>query len=428
MPNPQSLLSTVPLPLWALGALLFLLFAVGLWAAMPVLLRRTSIRWPLAGPNANMVVALLAIVGAVLFFISIGAAFTVLWHTAYNAVKLSERGISLGAGSLIAALLGAPFLIWGTILKTQTVRYQKEGHMTDRIAKAVEMLGAEKTVKKDGIEETQPNLEVRIGAILSLERIALDSTTHDNGRDHVSVMEILCAYIRENATIPLVRKTPPPKPRVDIALVVSVLGRRTEGQISLEVAQKHRLDLSDTNLDGLSFRSGNFAGANLTDCSIRFSDFYNVNLSGTRFNRSDISGSAFRDAIISGTNFSECKTKERASRYPGFTEKNFRSAYIQGADFSFCFLPANCLPRVFGSKDTVLRGVRDKDSWLDSIDVHEIAGEDDDFRKRATHTREEIENGPFKYWSPYFAQDLANGHFLDRFRTDFNLEGWTFEG
>ena len=80
--------------------------------------------------------------------------------------------------------------------------------MTDRISKAVEQLGAEKTVKvriKDAegkeitVEETKPNIEVRIGAILSLERIAQDSTIHDKGRDHVRVMEILCAYVRENA-------------------------------------------------------------------------------------------------------------------------------------------------------------------------------------------------------------------------------------
>jgi hypothetical protein len=84
------------------------------------------------------------------------------------------------------------------------VRYQKEGHITDRINTAVEMLGAEKTVKHRSTddagkevttEETVPNIEVRIGAILSLERIAQDSTTHDRGRDHVRVMEILCAYV-----------------------------------------------------------------------------------------------------------------------------------------------------------------------------------------------------------------------------------------
>lgn len=40
---------------------------------------------------------------------------------------------------------------------------------------------------------------MRIGGLLSLERIAQDSTNYDKGRDHVRVMEILCAYVRENA-------------------------------------------------------------------------------------------------------------------------------------------------------------------------------------------------------------------------------------
>lgn len=128
-----------------------------------------------------------------IFLLALAAAIATL----LRSFTAAEAG--LGTGGLIVALLGAPFLIWSTVLKHQTLRYQKEGHITDRINKAVEQLGAEKTVKLDGKESTQPNIEVRIGAILSLERIAQDSTTYDKGRDHVRVMEILCAYIRENA-------------------------------------------------------------------------------------------------------------------------------------------------------------------------------------------------------------------------------------
>jgi uncharacterized protein YjbI with pentapeptide repeats len=189
----------------------------------------------------------------------------------------------LGAGALLAALLGAPFVIWGTVLKHQTLRYQKEGHITDRITAAVEQLGAEKTVRMIVADKTQettePNIEVRIGAILSLERIAQDSTIHDKGRDHVRVMEILCAYVRENSNarapvdFPLpeweplaedadeaaqaehVRKRHErfgdgfledpkardwarslPAPRADISLAVQVLGRRTAEQRRVEAA------------------------------------------------------------------------------------------------------------------------------------------------------------------------------------------------
>lgn len=161
-------------------------------------------RWRVARPLGPLV----AVVLSILLLLALIAAFAVLGHTMQLASSGASEGINLGAGALIVALLGAPFLIWSTVLKHQTVRYQKEGHMTDRINKAVEQLGAEKTVKVRGtdaegkaitFEETRPNIEVRIGAILSLERIAQDSTRNDKGRDHVRVMEILCAYIRENA-------------------------------------------------------------------------------------------------------------------------------------------------------------------------------------------------------------------------------------
>jgi uncharacterized protein YjbI with pentapeptide repeats len=146
-------------------------------------------RWWLARPLGPIVSVLLVL----LFVLALAAAVVMLIRS------FGAEDAGLGTGGLIVALLGAPFLIWATVLKHQTLRYQKEGHITERITKAVEQLGAEKTVKKEGKESTEPNIEVRIGAILSLERIAQDSTKYDKGRDHVRVMEILCAYIRENA-------------------------------------------------------------------------------------------------------------------------------------------------------------------------------------------------------------------------------------
>ncbi|PZX39329.1 pentapeptide repeat protein [Roseinatronobacter thiooxidans] len=138
----------------------------------------------------------------------LGATLWGVWQV-FNGVEGAPLASgSLGLGALIAAFLGAPFVIYGTYLRHKTQRLEQEGHMTDRINKAVEQLGSEKTEKQysldaDGkpvqVERTVPNIEVRMGAILSLERIAQDSTMHDKGRDHVRVMEILCAYIRENA-------------------------------------------------------------------------------------------------------------------------------------------------------------------------------------------------------------------------------------
>lgn len=162
--------------------------------------------------TAGIVVAvLLSIFLALALGFAMIAAIFVMFGITRDVLQGAGTGPNLGAGALIAAILGAPFLIWSTVLKHQTLRYQKEGHITDRINKAVEQLGAEKTVKvpsADGdksIERSEPNIEVRIGAILSLERIAQDSTKFDKGRDHVRVMEILCAYIRENAPASLAK-------------------------------------------------------------------------------------------------------------------------------------------------------------------------------------------------------------------------------
>ncbi|WP_439563473.1 hypothetical protein, partial [Roseinatronobacter sp.] len=88
---------------------------------------------------------LLTVVVAVLFVLALGSAFVVLGRTVFWGGE-----VSLGVGGLVVALLGAPFVIWGTVLKHQTVMFQKEGHMTDRINKAVEQLGAEKTVDRIG--------------------------------------------------------------------------------------------------------------------------------------------------------------------------------------------------------------------------------------------------------------------------------------
>lgn len=206
--NDVTTLPISPQSFWTLVALLGVLaLSVLIYGALSGLGKdhRPPV-WEQVGEKWRLPTILMGLLWLGLFFLTIAAAYVGVWQAIQPEGKAVQPGLGLGA--LLAALLGAPFVIWGTWLKYQTVRYQKEGHITDRINKAVEQLGAEKTVKvrtkdEEGkditIEETRPNIEVRIGAILSLERIAQDSTIHDKGRDHVRVMEILCAYVRENA-------------------------------------------------------------------------------------------------------------------------------------------------------------------------------------------------------------------------------------
>ena len=62
--------------------------------------------------------------------------------------------------------------------------------MTERYTKAIEQLGEDK-------------LDVRLGGIYSLERVARDSP-----RDHPTVMEVLTAFIRVQSHEPLSQSSP----------------------------------------------------------------------------------------------------------------------------------------------------------------------------------------------------------------------------
>lgn len=82
------------------------------------------------------------------------------------------RLLTLGAGLFAAGAL------WFT---ARSFTLSREGQVTDRYTKAITQLGSKK-------------LDVRIGGIYALERVARDSA-----RDHPTVMEVLTAFIREHS-------------------------------------------------------------------------------------------------------------------------------------------------------------------------------------------------------------------------------------
>ncbi|MBW4975723.1 pentapeptide repeat-containing protein [Roseovarius mucosus] len=340
----------------------------------------------------RLIGTLLVVAVPALFVGSLIAAFVVLWHTVDLAINGEGGAINLGVGALITALLGAPFLIWSTVLKHQTVRYQKEGHITDRINKAVEQLGAEKSVKRDGTETTEPNIEVRIGAILSLERIAQDSTRYDKGRDHVRVMEILCAYVRENSNARAPRDFPLPdweplkddatkaerkahemwrevrfrdrynanarewaeslpKPRADIAQTLQVLGRRTAEQRRVEAAwpnppEKETVwpfdvpcpelpEDTDDSLPNSVEMSELKERLGLWRRSLRVYSGYRLDLSGANLQAADLSAKRpdASDAVFAGTLFKGARMEGSSSYRVSMQGAELSGAKLIGANF-----------------------------------------------------------------------------------------------
>ena len=133
-----------------------------------------------------------------------------------------------------------------------------QGQVTDRYTKAIEQLGSDK-------------LDVRIGGIYALERVARDSA-----RDHPTVMEVLTAFIREHSHEPWPPSDPggqePERPtRPDVQAAVTVVGRRDAKRDIRQLTSSARTsrrgpvgaDLNAADLGGSNFAVANFTSATL---------------------------------------------------------------------------------------------------------------------------------------------------------------------
>lgn len=222
-----------------------------------------------------------------------------------------------------SALLFGLYATWRRVSAAErTVEVAEQGQITERFTRSIEQLFA---VYSDG---SRPNIEVRLGGIYALERIARDSE-----RDFWPIMEVLTAYVRENAlfrrpsadselvegraetetdvgqeevasgqsaAVRAAGNDETPRPRTDIQAVLTVLGRRSvEYQRDGKRLDLVRTDLRGARLSGIHFdRNGkeqkfNLAGANLIDASLAGAYLRHASLAGA-----DLYGASLDRAIL----------------------------------------------------------------------------------------------------------------------------------
>ena len=131
----------------------------------------------------------------------VAAVLLVLWQLGQVTLVQILTGLLVLAG-----------LYWTSrrvLAAEDNVRVAEEGHLTDRFTKAIAQLG-------------DKEMAIRLGGIYALERIAKDSE-----KDHGPIMEVLTAYVRENAPrqAEAPQTAPAPLP-TDLQAILTVLGRR----------------------------------------------------------------------------------------------------------------------------------------------------------------------------------------------------------
>jgi Pentapeptide repeats (8 copies) len=206
-----------------------------------------------------------------------------------SLAPLRHGGSSRSAGAATAQSGG----------ESQELHLSREGQITDRFTKAIDQLDYEKS------------LEVRLGAIYALERIARDSE-----RDHWPIMEVLTAYVRQHAAWkeePQEEKQEgqfkPPAP--DIRAILTVLGRRTRR------AEDEPLDLRATDLRlahlvgahlegailwGAHLESAHLGGAHLQGANLVYAHLELVHLGGAHLQGAHLRGAHLHGAGLKGAN------------------------------------------------------------------------------------------------------------------------------
>jgi hypothetical protein len=225
------------------------------------------------------------------------------------------------ARKTLAQIIGGLAFLGTLYFTSETLRTTQEGQVTDRFTKAIAQLGDQK-------------LELRLGGIYALERIAKDSE-----KDYGPVMEILTAYVREgsqrkgggqgeqarstasNRTAAIGREKEPPKPPVDIQAVLTVLGRR------IAPPEETRLNLSGSNLAGANFRQANLQKADLWKANLQGALFRQANLQGAYLWQANLQEAFLYDANLQGANLREANLQRADLLYT-----NLRGADLGGAD------------------------------------------------------------------------------------------------
>jgi hypothetical protein len=196
----------------------------------------------------------------------------------------------------LAQILGGAALLVGLYFTSQTLRTTQEGQITDRFTKAIDQLGRD-------------NLAVRLGGIYALERIARDSES-----DHWAVMEVLTAFVREQApakTVPHdqtsgereIKESPlEQKSPADIQAVLTVIGRRTRtyGNGETEFLNLRNTILQGASLWGAQLQGANLNGAQLQDADLTSAKLQGASLWGAQLQGAYLGGAQLQDAILSG--------------------------------------------------------------------------------------------------------------------------------
>jgi hypothetical protein len=182
----------------------------------------------------------------------------------------------------------------------EQARIAQQGQFTERFSRAAEQLG-------------NPALPVRLGGIYALWRLAQDSPK----RDLTSVIDILCAFVRDPPHPPVDRPKPDTregrpaaaeneanarkKPRPDVQSILDLIGGR-DARYRERLPDSHHLNLTGANLRAADLADADLTNANLTGADLPDANLTRACLTYAKLKDANLTGADLRDAGLSDAN------------------------------------------------------------------------------------------------------------------------------
>ncbi|WP_159048575.1 pentapeptide repeat-containing protein [Streptomyces sp. NRRL F-4489] len=223
----------------------------------------------------------------------------------------------------------------------QEVEIARDGQATKRYVEAVQLLASEK-------------LTARLGGIYALERIMRDSE-----KDHGTIVEVLAAFIRQNApALPDEAAVSSEYPvrvdgtrqhvREDTQAALSVLGRRPRrtqhdvidlSRTCLRRADLSRAQLRGANLAHSQLEHADLSGAQLSDADLCEARLEHARLTGAGLERARLERARLEHADLSVANLERARLREAHCAHATFAHAqlaraDFGKAHGEHADFT----------------------------------------------------------------------------------------------
>ncbi|WP_066425744.1 pentapeptide repeat-containing protein [Anabaena sp. 4-3] len=233
-------------------------------------------------------------------------------------------------------------------INLQNAKLSQDRFVSERLMAAISQLGHDK-------------IETRTSAIYILERLAQDCP-----QEHWIIMEILTAFVRENAIITEAAEAREEdfspyfskykngerrgqhlginlheesiRIRRDIQAALTVIGRRNFQQdeaskkLDLRYTDLRRVDLLGANLQQADLRGADLRLANLRDCNLGGANLESAKLTGSILYEANLLKANLQGANLNGTNLNRAEMSGANLRGATLVGASLRAANLQGAN------------------------------------------------------------------------------------------------